>query len=127
MIQSNATQEKALHAEPRHATLPISSLALHLLADLDIDLEELGHAAVEAHGFAFVQVGFSVVGGDALGGAGLREAESIVSSVEQNESVEKGELPIEHVRDHLDLSLGCGNLLLGGELGATAEEERHVD
>jgi len=36
------------------ATLLILCLALHLLANLDIDFEELRDAAVEADGFAFV-------------------------------------------------------------------------
>jgi len=35
-------------------------LTLHLLANLDIDLEELGYAAVEADGFALVEIGFAV-------------------------------------------------------------------
>jgi hypothetical protein len=35
-------------------------LALHLLADLDIDFEEFGDAAVEADGFALVEIGFAV-------------------------------------------------------------------
>jgi hypothetical protein len=35
-------------------------------------------------------------------------------------------VPAVHVRDHIDLGLcGC-DLLLGRELGAAAEEERHV-
>jgi hypothetical protein len=32
---------------------------LHLLADLDIYLEEFGYAAVEADGFALVEIGFA--------------------------------------------------------------------
>lgn len=48
-------------------------LALHLLRHLDVDLEELAHAAVQAHGLALVQVGFAVLGGDALLGAGVDE------------------------------------------------------
>jgi hypothetical protein len=31
-------------------------LTLHLLADLDVDVEELGHAAVETDGLALVEV-----------------------------------------------------------------------
>ena len=48
-------------------------LALHLLRHLDVDLEELAHAAVQAHGLALVQVGLAVLGGDALLGAGVDE------------------------------------------------------
>lgn len=53
----------SLHATAEHATaaaLPSLRLALHLLADLDVDLEELGNTAVEAHGLALVEVGFAV-------------------------------------------------------------------
>ena len=41
-------------------------LALHLLRYLDVGLEELCHAAVQADGLALVQVGFAVCGGDAF-------------------------------------------------------------
>lgn len=57
-----------------HATaesLPALGLALHLLADLDVDLEELGHAAVEANGLALVQIAFAVRCVDAFCGARL--------------------------------------------------------
>lgn len=60
-----------LHA---HATLVGIGLALHLLADLDVDVEELGHAAVEADGLALVEVAFAVIGGDTLLGARLSQA-----------------------------------------------------
>jgi hypothetical protein len=53
-------------------------LALHLLRHLDVDLEELAHAAVQAHGLALVQVGFAVLGRDAFLGAGVDE--SVVES-----------------------------------------------
>jgi hypothetical protein len=46
---------------------------LHLLADLDVDVEELGDTAVEADGLALVEVALTVVGGNALAGAGLGE------------------------------------------------------
>lgn len=49
-------------------------LSLHLLADLDIDLEELGYAAVEAHGLALVEIGLAVRGVYAFGCAGFDEA-----------------------------------------------------
>jgi hypothetical protein len=51
----------AKHTTTASSTLSRRTLILHLLADLDIDLEELGYAAIEAHGFAFIQVGFAVV------------------------------------------------------------------
>jgi hypothetical protein len=41
-------------------------------------------------------------------------------------ALEMSNVPAVHVRDHVDLGLcGC-DLLLGRELGAAAEEERHV-
>lgn len=53
----------SLHAKATDATaaLSVGSLALHLLANLDVDFEELGDAAVQADGFALVQLGFPVV------------------------------------------------------------------
>ena len=57
-------------------TLLALGLALHLLADLDVDLEELAHAAVEADGLALVEVGFAVRCVDAFRGAGLEETRS---------------------------------------------------
>lgn len=66
-----------LHSTPKHAattTLLSLCLALHLLANFDIDLEELGYAAVEADGFALVEVGFPVVCVYAFGCAGFDEA-----------------------------------------------------
>jgi hypothetical protein len=55
------------------AALLRGRLALHLLRDFDVDFEELAHAAVEAHGLALVEVGFAVLGGNALLGAGVDE------------------------------------------------------
>ena len=49
-------------------------LALHLLANLDIDLEELCYAAVKADGLALVQIGFAVRRVDAFCRAGFEEA-----------------------------------------------------
>jgi hypothetical protein len=69
----------SLHSTTKHAaatTLLSLCLALHLLANLDIDLEELGYAAVEADGFALVEVGFAVRCVYAFGCAGFDEAES---------------------------------------------------
>lgn len=51
----------SLHAE--HAagtTLPSGGLALHFLADLGVDVEELADAAVKADGLALVELGFAV-------------------------------------------------------------------
>ena len=64
------TSSLLLSAE--HATALLrGGLALHLLRNLDVDLEELAHAAVEAHGFAFAEVCFAVGGLDAFAGAGV--------------------------------------------------------
>ena len=60
-----------------HATALLrGGLALHLLRNLDVDLEELAHATVEADGFALVEVGFAVLRGNALLGAGVYEPET---------------------------------------------------
>jgi hypothetical protein len=48
-------------------------LALHLLANLDIDLEELGHAPVQAHRLALVQIGLAVRCVDAFVAAGFEK------------------------------------------------------
>lgn len=55
------------------AALLRGRLALHLLRHLDVNLEELAHAAVQAHGLALVEVGFAVLWGNALLGAGVDE------------------------------------------------------
>lgn len=61
--------------EAHAATLLVGiGLTLHLLADLDVDVEELGHAAVETDGLALVEVAFAVIGGNTLLGAGLSQA-----------------------------------------------------
>lgn len=52
-------------------------LALHLLANLDIDLEELGYAAVEADGLALVQIGLAVRCVDTFRRAGLEETRNM--------------------------------------------------
>lgn len=56
-----------------HAALLRGRLALHLFGHLDVDFEELTHAAVEADRLALVEVGFAVLGRDALLGAGVDE------------------------------------------------------
>lgn len=91
-----------------HAALSAGGIALHLLADLDVDVEELADAAVEADGFTLVQVAFAVVIGDTFLGAGFGQA-------------------VEHVRDHLDFGLCGRDLLCRGHLGGATEEERHCD
>ena len=66
-----------LHSTTEHAatsTLLSLCLSLHLLANLDVDFEELGYAAVEADGFALVEIGFPVVCVYAFGCARLDEA-----------------------------------------------------
>jgi hypothetical protein len=52
----------SLHAAKHtSATSTLSlRLPLHLLANLDIDLEEFGDAAVQTYGFALVEIGFAV-------------------------------------------------------------------
>jgi hypothetical protein len=47
---------------------------LHLLRNLQIDLEEFADAAVEAYAFALVEFGLTVVCGEAFAGARLYEA-----------------------------------------------------
>ena len=59
-----------------HAALSVGSLTLHLLADLDVDIEELGDTAVEADGLALVEICLAVRGVDAFGGAGFEETAS---------------------------------------------------
>ena len=39
-----------------------SRLSLHLLADLDVDLEELCHASIQTDRLSFVEIAFAVVG-----------------------------------------------------------------
>lgn len=53
------------------------SVALHLLANLDVDVEELADAAVEADGLAFVQVTFTVLVGDAFLRAGFGQTVAV--------------------------------------------------
>jgi hypothetical protein len=68
----------SLHAAAEHASAALLALglALHLLADLDVDLEELGHAAVQAHRLALVQIRLAVRCVDALCRARLEETAS---------------------------------------------------
>ena len=73
----------SLHTATEHAaaaTLPALRLSLHLLADLDIDFEELGDAAIEADGFALVEVGLAVRAIDALLAARSHQTVRIIIS-----------------------------------------------
>jgi hypothetical protein len=115
------------------AALLRGRLALHLLRDLDVDFEELAHAAVEAHGLALVEVGFTVLRGNALLGAGVDEpgrGGMLVliprTSCAHTYGCSHQDVLVEHVGDHLDLGFCCCDLLCGRRLGTTAaEEERH--
>jgi hypothetical protein len=69
-----------LHAtETANTALLAGGLSLHLLGDLDVDLEELANATVEADGLALVEVTLAVGVGDALLGAGLDKTAKLVS------------------------------------------------
>ena len=74
-------------------------LTLHLLANLDIDLEELGYAAVEADGFTLVEIGFAVRCVYAFGCAGFDEAGAVEVSrclfLEKTEGRREGEGGVE--------------------------------
>lgn len=56
-------------------TTPLCSLLLEELRDFDLDVEELGGAAVDADAFAFVDFTFAVFFWDALFHAGLLKSE----------------------------------------------------
>lgn len=119
-----------------HATALLrGGLALHLLRNLDVDLEELAHAAVEADGLALVEVGFAVLRRNALLGASVDEPRKGVSAWNgalsarnMRSSSSQRDLLVEHARDHLDLGLCCRDLLCGrGLRTGAAEEERHCE
>ena len=128
------TSSLLLSAE--HATALLrGGLALHLLRNLDVDFEELAHAAVEADGLALVEVGFAVLRGNALLGAGVNEPgkggsawNGILSQRNMRSDCLQSDSLVEHARDHLDLGLCCCDLLCGRRLRTgAAEEERHRD
>ena len=48
------------------SSLSPSRLSLHLLADLDVDFEELCHASIQTNRLSFVEIAFAVVGRYAL-------------------------------------------------------------
>lgn len=64
----------SLHATKHSSasTSPSLCLALHLLADLDVDFEELCYATVKADTLALVEIGFAVGRVDAFCAAGLQ-------------------------------------------------------
>jgi hypothetical protein len=68
-----------LHAEEATtgATVGSRRIALHLLADLDVDVEELGNASVQADGLSLVELGLVVVVGNTLASAGPGETVEI--------------------------------------------------
>jgi hypothetical protein len=69
---------------PKHSatTTPSLRLPLHLLANLDINLEELGHTSVQAHGLALVEIGFAVRCVDAFVAAGFEETMRALASIQ---------------------------------------------
>jgi hypothetical protein len=76
-----SSQSGILHAtEAANTALLASGLSLHLLGDLDVDLEELADATVEADGFALVKVTLAVGVGDTLLGAGLDKTAKLIST-----------------------------------------------
>ena len=109
-----------------HPALPLRALRLHLLAHLHIDVEKLGHAAVEADGFTFAQVRFAILRGDAFAAAGVDESGVVrcVSPCTMKLAWEgkRGKVLVEHVGDHFDFGLCCLDLLFRGGLRAAAAE-----
>lgn len=79
-----------------------------LLTHLDVDIKELGNAAVQAHALTLVEVTFPVVGGNALLLARVGDA-------------------VEHVGNHLELLLGSSNLLRRRGLAGAHSKERHFE
>lgn len=74
-------REHILHAaEATNTALLAGGLSLHLLRDLDVDLEELANATVEADGLALVEVTLAVGVGDALLGAGFDKTARLIST-----------------------------------------------
>jgi hypothetical protein len=50
-----------LHPKAHSSSTSLTSIVLHFLADLDIDLEEFGDTSIEANRLALVQVAFSII------------------------------------------------------------------
>jgi hypothetical protein len=75
-----AISRATLHSKRTASSTPVLCLSLHLLADLDVDLEELGDAAVEADRLAFVEIGLAVVLVDAFLRARLDQPEKTIGN-----------------------------------------------
>ena len=74
-------REGDLHAaEATNTALLAGGLSLHLFGDLDVDLEELADATVEADGLALVQITLAVGVGNALLSTGLDKTAKLVST-----------------------------------------------
>lgn len=95
-------EQSALRPSSAHGL----ALLLHDFANLHGGVEELCGAAVEADGFALVELALAVVGGDALFLASLLQA-------------------VVGISHHAHLAFDGSNLLLRGGLGTTDSEERH--
>lgn len=130
-----------LHAKHAARATPLRILVCcHLLGDLHVDVEELADAAVEADGFGLVEVGLAVGRREALLGAAGHETVVEGSSALLNHALRHlcktlasnsamcvaRDIPVEHVRHHLDLGLSGSELLLGRGLLAATKEERHA-
>lgn len=80
-VDSWSSQAGILHAtEATNTALLTGGLSLHLLGDLDVDLEELADATVEADGLALVEIALAVGVGNTLLGAGLDKTVKLVST-----------------------------------------------
>lgn len=92
--------------------MPLVCLALHLFGNLDVDFEELGHAAVEADRLALVEIAFAVVLWNAFLGACVdKSVEMSVSYTVSSRGFRLASLLVEHVGNHLNLGLCSCDLL----------------
>lgn len=81
MLVMTVSRFCTLHAtEATNTALLAGSFSLHLLGDLDVDLEELADATIEADGLALVKVTLAVAVGNTLLGAGFDETVKYVST-----------------------------------------------
>lgn len=75
MFPFSSLQHETLHAtEHASSASPSLCLTLHLLADLDVNLKELGDAAVETDALALVEIGLAVRCIDTFCGARFEES-----------------------------------------------------
>lgn len=96
----------------QHSALLCGRFSLHLLGHLDVHLEELRDTAVQTDGLALVEFALAVGVGDALLGACVHEpVRTHMSAIAPAGQPQYQHILVEHVGDHLDLSLCCGNLL----------------